>query len=166
VRGPQSNFPAADDPGAVLIAFTGDLGLDSGKPQSVYRLDTTRMRAISSAQLRPGQTWPLPDGRGSVTLDGYVQWASFTVASDPGKDLALVASLVAITGLALSLLVRRRRVWVRVSAGTAGATLVEVAGLTRSEHASVAEEVDALAATLGTATTTRTTGPQGPEENR
>jgi cytochrome c biogenesis protein len=165
-RGPRSNFPAADDPGAVLIAFTGDLGLDSGKPQSVYRLDTTRMRAISSAQLRPGQTWPLPDGRGSVTLDGYVQWASFTVASDPGKDLALVASLVAITGLALSLLVRRRRVWVRVSAGTAGATLVEVAGLTRSEHASVAEEVDALAATLGTATTTRTTGPQGPEENR
>ena len=103
---------------------------------------------------------------GSVTLDGYVQWASFTVASDPGKDLALIAALVAITGLALSLLVRRRRVWVRVSSGAEGVTLVEVAGLTRSEHASVADEVDALAATLGTATTTRTTAPQGPEENR
>jgi cytochrome c biogenesis protein len=124
------------------------------------------MTAISSAQLRPGDTWPLPDGHGSVTLDGYVQWASFTVASDPGKDLALLASLVAITGLALSLLVRRRRVWVRVSSGAEGVTLVEVAGLTRSEHASVADEVDALAATLGTATTTRTTAPQGPEENR
>jgi len=165
-RGPRSTFPAADDPGAVLIAFTGDLGLDSGKPQSVYKLDTAKMKAISSAALRPGQTWPLPDGHGSVTLDGYVQWASFTVASDPGKDLALVASLVAITGLALSLLVRRRRVWVRVSSGAEGVTLVEVAGLTRSEHASVADEVDALAAALGTATTTRTTAPQGPEENR
>jgi len=109
--------------------------------------------------------FPLPNGHGTVTLDGYVQWASFTVASDPGKNLALVAALVAITGLALSLLVRRRRVWVRVSSGADGVTLVEVAGLTRSEHTSVADEVDALAAALGTTTSTRTTAPQGPEES-
>ena len=38
--------------------------------------------------------------------------------------------------------------------------MVEVAGLTRSEHASVAEEVDALAGALGTAITTRTTEPR------
>ena len=163
--GPRSTFPAADDPGVVLIAFSGDLGLDSGKPQSVYKLDTTNMKAFSSAALRPGQSWPLPGGHGTVTLDGYVQWASFTVASDPGKNLALVAALVAITGLALSLLVRRRRVWVRVSSGPEGVTLVEVAGLTRSEHTSVAEEVDSLASVLGTTTSTRTTAPQGPEES-
>ena len=52
--------------------------------------------------------------------------------------VALVASIAAMTGLALSLLVRRRRVWVRVAAGAAGTTVVDVAGLTRSEHASVA----------------------------
>ena len=68
---------------------------------------------------------------------------------DPGKEVALVAVTVAMIGLALSLLVRRRRVWVRVAPGAAGATVVEVAGLTRSEHTTVADEVDELAGALG-----------------
>jgi cytochrome c biogenesis protein len=164
--GPHSTFPAADDPAVFLSAWAGDLGLDSGKPQSVYSLDTSRMTKLGIEALRPGESWTLPGGHGTVTLDGYVQWASFTVASDPGKELALVAAIAAITGLALSLLVRRRRVWVRVSSGTEGVTVVEVAGLTRSEHTSVAEEVDALAAALGTTTSTRTTAPGGTEEDR
>ena len=166
VLGPHSTFPAADDPAVFLSAWSGDLGLDSGKPQSVYALDTTHMTKLGIEALRPGESWALPGGHGTVTLDGYVQWASFTVASDPGTDLALSAAVAAITGLALSLLVRRRRVWVRVSSGPQGVTVVEVAGLTRSEHASVAEEVDALASALGTTSNTRTTAPQGPEENR
>ncbi|HEY5134180.1 MAG TPA: cytochrome c biogenesis protein ResB [Candidatus Nanopelagicales bacterium] len=166
VHGPHSTFPAADDPGVFLSAWSGDLGLDTGRPQSVYALDTTHMTKLGIEALRPGQSWTLPGGHGTVTFDGYVQWASFTVASDPGKDLALIAAIAAITGLALSLLVRRRRVWVRVSSGSGGVTVVEVAGLTRSEHTSVAEEVDALAAALGTTTSSRTTAPKGPEENR
>jgi cytochrome c biogenesis protein len=124
------------------------------------------MSKLGIEALRPGQSWTLPGGHGTVTFDGYVQWASFTVASDPGKDLALVAAVAAITGLALSLLVRRRRIWVRVSSGPEGVTVVEVAGLTRSEHTRVAEEVDALASTLGATTIVRTTALQGPEENR
>ena len=166
VHGPHSTFPAADDPGVFLSAWSGDLGLDSGKPQSVYALDTAHLSKLGIEALRPGQSWALPGGHGTVTFDGYVQWASFTVASDPGKDLALVAAVAAITGLALSLLVRRRRTWVRVSSGPQGVTVVEVAGLTRSEHTSVAEEVDALASTLGTTTIVRTTALQGLEENR
>ena len=164
--GPHSTFPAADDPAVFLSAWTGDLGLDSGRPQSVYKLDTTRMTRLGIDALRPGESWTLPGGHGTVTLDGYIQWASFTVASDPGKELALLAAVAAITGLALSLLVRRRRVWVRVSAEPGGVTVVDVAGLTRSEHASVAEDVDALAAAVGTTTSTRTTAPEGAEENR
>jgi len=58
--------------------------------------------------------------------------------------------------------VRRRRVWVRVTGSESGATVVEVAGLTRSEHASVADEVDTLAGALGAAVTTRTTEPRPP----
>jgi cytochrome c biogenesis protein len=115
------------------------------------------MTRLGIAALRPGQSWTLPGGHGTVTLDGYVQWASFTVARDPGKDIALLAAVLAITGLALSLLVRRRRVWVRVSADEAGVTFVEVAGLTRSEHTSVADEVDALAAQLGPVVTSTAT---------
>jgi cytochrome c biogenesis protein len=148
--GPHSTFPAADDPEVFFSAWSGDLGLGSGKPQSVYRIDTTTMSKIGLERLKPGETWTLPGGRGTVTLDGYVQWASFSVAHDPGKELALLAAVVAITGLALSLLVRRRRVWVRVSTDDGGVTVVEVAGLTRSEHTTVTDEVDALAAGLGT----------------
>lgn len=155
--GPHSTFPAPDDPAVFLSAWSGDLGLDTGRPQSVYRIDTTHMTRLGIAALRPGQSWTLPGGHGTVTLDGYVQWASFTVARDPGKDIALLAAVLAITGLALSLLVRRRRVWVRVSADEAGVTVVEVAGLTRSEHTSVADEVDALAAQLGPVVTSTAT---------
>ena len=159
VLGPHSTFPAPDDPAVFLSAWSGDLGLDSGRAQSVYRLDTSSMKRLGIKALQPGQTWALPDGAGTATFDGYVEWASFSVARDPGKELALVAAVLAIVGLALSLLVRRRRVWVRVTDAGSGATVVEVAGLTRTEHASVADEVDALASTLGTPTTTRTTTP-------
>ncbi len=148
VIGPHSTFPAADDPQVILLAYAGDLGLESGRPQSVYKLDTTKMTAIGTQAMAPGTSWTLPGGRGTVTFDGYVQWASFSVARDPGKEIALGAAVVAIVGLALSLLVRRRRVWVRVSTGPQGVTVVDVAGLTRSEHATVAEEVDELVSAL------------------
>jgi cytochrome c biogenesis protein len=156
VLGPHSTFPAADDPAIFMSAWAGDLGLGTGKAQSVYKLDTTAMTRLGIDALRPGESWTLPGGRGTVTFDGYRQWASFSVARDPGKELALLAAVVAIAGLALSLLVRRRRVWVRVSTDAAGVTVVEVAGLTRSEHTSVADEVDELAGALGT-TVHRTT---------
>jgi cytochrome c biogenesis protein len=146
--GPHSTFPAADDPAVFLSAWSGDLGLDSGRPQSVYKLDTTHMTRLGIKAMRPGESWDLPGKQGTVTFDGYVQWASFSVAHDPGKEVALTAAIVAIVGLALSLLVRRRRVWVRVSSGAQGVTVVEVAGLTRSEHASVADEVDELVSAL------------------
>ncbi|MFN8168401.1 MAG: cytochrome c biogenesis protein ResB [Candidatus Nanopelagicales bacterium] len=156
-RGPISTFPAADLPALFLGAYSGDLGLDSGRPQSVYKLDTEKMKLLGRQQLLPGQSWTLPDKSGTVTFDGYAEWASFTVARDPGKELALLASVVAITGLALSLLVRRRRVWVRVARDGEGATVVEVAGLTRSEHTTVADEVDALTSHLAPAAGTPST---------
>jgi cytochrome c biogenesis protein len=148
VRGPHSIFPAADDPAVFISAWEGDLGLDSGRPQSVFKLETANMQRIGIDAMRPGQSWTLPDGT-TIAFDGYKQFASFAVARDPGKEIALVAAVVAMFGLSLSLLVRRRRVWVRVSDGPAGTTLVDVAGLTRSEHASVADEVDELASALG-----------------
>ena len=49
---------------------------------------------------------------------GFERWASFQIAHDPGKELALLASMVAIAGLMLSLFVRRRRVWVQVVPAT------------------------------------------------
>lgn len=144
VRGPHSTFPAADDPSVFLSAWSGDLGLGSGAPQSIYTLRTDAMEQLGLKALWPGQTWQLPGGA-SVEFTGYDRWASFQVASDPGKELALVASVVAIAGLMASLFVRRRRVWVRVAVDDAGRTLVEVAGLSRTESGGLDVEVDRLA---------------------
>lgn len=144
VRGPVSTFPAADAPGLFLSLWTGDLGLDTGKAQSVYQLDTSRMTQAGLRALAVGDTWALPDGAGSVTFDGVAEWASFQVASDPGKGLALGSVVVALLGLMLSLFVPRRRVWVRATPEDGGTTLVEVAGLARTETGGLDDEVERL----------------------
>ena len=79
-------------PRAVLTAWTGDLGVDDGTPQSVYVLDTSRMSQLRqdgrpfSASLAPGQTVTLPDGAGTVTFDGLkpVRGARHPVRPDEG----------------------------------------------------------------------------------
>lgn len=144
VRGPHSTFPAADDPAVFLSAWAGDLGLDSGVPQSIYRLDTSNMTQLGLQALTPGQTWELPDGNGSVEFVGYERWASFQIAHDPGKEPALISAMLALAGLMLSLFIRRRRLWLRVAPGESGDTVVDIAGLMRSEDADLEPEVDAL----------------------
>ncbi len=149
--GPVSTFPAADSPGLFLSLWTGDLGLDTGKSQSVYQLDTSRMTQGGLRALAVGDTWVLPDGAGSVTFDGVAEWASFSVAQDPGKGLALGSVVVALLGLMLSLFVPRRRVWVRATPQPGGTTLVEVAGLARTETGGLDDEVERLLERLRTA---------------
>ncbi len=142
IRGGISVFPAPDNPRLFLSAFTGDLGLDDGTPQNVYRLDTTRMRQIGLQGLSLGQGWVLPGGAGAVAFTGYDRWASFQIASDPGKELALVFAMLAIAGVMLSLFIRRRRLWIKVesSPSDSGSTVVQVAGLSKT---SSLDDVDA-----------------------
>ncbi len=45
-NGGASAFPKALNPRLLLSVWSGDLGLDSGIPQSVYRIDTTDMKQI------------------------------------------------------------------------------------------------------------------------
>ena len=147
--GPHSTFPAPDYPAVFLGAFQGDLGLDSGIPQSVYTLDTSAMEQLGLESLLPGDVWQLPDGAGSIEFVGYERWASFQIAHDPGKELALLASAVAIAGLMLSLFVRRRRLWVKVVPAEAGGTLVQVAGLAKTEGADLSDDLTAMCTHLG-----------------
>ncbi len=143
--GPKSVFPAADDPEAYLSAWQGDLGLDSGMPQSVYRLDTENMERIGIEELAPGETWNLPNSAGTVEFTGYRQWASFVITKDPGKGWALGAAIAAIVGLSLSLLIPRRRAWLRVTASEDEGNLIEVAGLSKTEAPGLADEISQLA---------------------
>jgi cytochrome c biogenesis protein len=135
-----SVFPAPDNPRLVLTAYRGDLGLSSGTPQNVYRLDTSRMTQITAGgraatkSLAVGQRWRLPDGV-TVRFDGVRQFANLHVTSNPGKRLVLVATITLIVGLILSLTGRRRRLWIRLASDTDG-TKVSAGGLGRSESAS------------------------------
>ena len=144
VQGGFSTYPAADSPGLLLSLWTGDLGLDTGKPQSVYSLDTSRMKAGPLKSMRVGDVWTLPDGLGSITFDGVSEFASFNIAHDPGKEPAFFAAMTALAGLMLSLFVRRRRLWLRATADAEGRTLVEVAGLAKSEAGGLGRELDEL----------------------
>ena len=152
IRGPHSVFPAPDDVSVFFGAWEGDLGLDNGIPQSIYTLNVDDMTQLGLESLRVGQTWQLPQGAGSIELAGYERWASFQMASDPGKELALVAAILAILGLTLSLFIQRRRVWVKVSQvleqGSAGTVRVEVAGIAKASGHNATEQVDHIVESL------------------
>lgn len=139
----DSIFPAADNPAVSLIGYSGNLGMNSGVPQSVYQLDTTGMTKLSGSPhlLTPGQTWTLPGGKGSVTFVGVKQWVSLAITYDPGQVPALVCGILALAGLLLSFFVRRRRVFVRaVPAASGTGSVVTVGGLTRSDASGGFEE--------------------------
>ncbi|MFF1304899.1 cytochrome c biogenesis protein ResB [Streptomyces sp. NPDC058307] len=150
-----STFPALNNPVLNLTPYHGDLGVNSGIPQSVYQLDKSHMKDFKDAKgqelrenLKPGQTMRLPGGAGSVTYEGTKQWANFQVVQQPASGWALAGALTAIFGLAASLFIQRRRVWVRAVRGGDGVTVVEMAGLGRSESAKLPEELGELAGVL------------------
>lgn len=157
-RGPESLFAGLGNPVLVLNAWEGDLGLDEGATQSVYRLDTTDMRQLRQggepfrAALSPGDSVDLPDGAGSVTFDGVSTWVNLQVSRNAGKELALLGALLAIAGLLPTLFVRRRRVWVRVRTDPtdpAAGTVVELAGLDRVESSDdLTAEIESLRTAL------------------
>jgi len=126
IRGGVSSFPEALDPSLLLSAWTGNLGLDHGVPQSVYRIDTSKMVRIGLKSLKIGQTYSF--AQGSITFDGFVPWVNLQVVRDPGKMYALFGAILAILGLLASLFTRRRRIWIRV--GDDGN--VQVAGLAKN----------------------------------
>ncbi len=169
-RGVVSTFTALRRPRVVISAFRGDLGLNSGVPQSVYTLDTARMTKVADAVLTPGApavapseptaasvvsrgpaqgAVALPDGF-TLQIAGVTNWASLQVKDDPGKVIVLISSIAMVVGLILSLSVRRRRLWLRATPDRAGRTLVTVGGLVRSDGDGFTREFPAIAADLAT----------------
>jgi cytochrome c biogenesis protein len=147
----ESAFPAPYQPAVSMIPYSGNLGLNSGAPQSVYQLNTTAMHriAVPAQVLGQGQSMKLPNGGGTLTYMGYKQWASIQVTYDPGQLPALISGIVALAGLVLSFLVRRRRIFVRAYRGDSGRTVVDVGGLARSDVGGGFEaEFNELAAAL------------------
>lgn len=141
-RGPYSVIGEAQDPRMSLTVSTGDLGMDTGAPQSVYALDDSGLELALDDEgnpfrldLEPGETLDLPDGLGTVSYDGLQRWNRVQISETPGKLVALSGVVLALLGLLGSLFIRPRRVWVRVRpwpadglAGGAGGPGDDVAG--------------------------------------
>ncbi|MEV0613942.1 cytochrome c biogenesis protein ResB [Nonomuraea sp. NPDC050404] len=133
-----SAFPGELNPEVkVLGAFSGDLGMNSGKPQSVYELAEPEvmkklkplvMGTSAPKPLAVGQSMELPDGLGTLEFTGVKEWITLQTNYDPGRWPALVFAATAVIAIGLSLMIRRRRVFVRIADGKA-----EVGGLTRTE---------------------------------
>jgi cytochrome c biogenesis protein len=150
----QSAFPAPYRPAVSLVSFAGNLGMNSGVPQSVYQLDTTGLHrlAVKPRPLSPGQSIRLPNGTGTLTFTGYRQWISLAITYDPGQLPALIAAIAALAGLLVSFLVRRRRVFLRAVPAAGGGSTVEFAGLARTESSETfGAEFDDLSTELSAA---------------
>ncbi len=144
-----SVFPAAANPILGLFAWTGDLGLDDGVPQSVYVLDKDDMTQIKTEDgenfrisLSPGQETELPDGS-TIAFTELRQFARLQISSSPGKVVPLVGVSAGVLGLILSLAVRPRRTWVRARRD-GSRTIVEVAALDRVPRGDVTGDLDDL----------------------
>lgn len=148
-----SSFPEAEYPVVTLNVYTGDLGLNEGVPTSVYSLATDKMTqltggqtGVDSIELKPGETAQLPNGMGSVTLDGIKRFASFDIHRDPTQLWVLVFAILVLGGLLTSLFIPRRRVWVKLieNADGTGVT-IEYAGLARGDDPRLDDAVAELA---------------------
>jgi cytochrome c biogenesis protein len=150
----RSAHPAERDPRLMLVAYQGDLGLESGRPRSVYELDpgqidSGRLVQVGEAHLmKIGETWRLPDGS-TVEFLGARPWVTVSVRHDPGSPVVLGGAVALLLGLMVSLTGKRRRVWARVEPASGGRSLISLGGLTRSEHPGFAEEFGRVAAMAG-----------------
>ena len=139
-RGAFSAFPEVLDPRLLVSVWMGDLGLDNGTPQSVYRVDTSKMQRIGLKALGLGDVYNF--GQGTLTFEGYRSWVNLQIVDDPGKMYALVGAILAILGLLTSLFTRQRRIWIKID------SRVQIAGLAKNGVPGLDEELSALQAAL------------------
>jgi cytochrome c biogenesis protein len=133
--GAISIYPLLLEPKLLFSIWEGDLGLDTGIPQSVYKIDTTKMTRIALDSLASGESYSFNGG--SITFEKVEPWINLQIVRDPGKSYSLIGGILALLGLLASLFGRRRRIWIRVDASGQ----VEVAGLAKTNAAALEIEM-------------------------
>ncbi|MFX4273810.1 cytochrome c biogenesis protein ResB [Propionibacteriaceae bacterium Y1685] len=133
-KGPRSVFPDAFNPELFLNAWYGPPRTETGVPENVYSLDTRGLTQMTTPdgdvfrmQLKPGDRVELPDGKGTLSFDGYERWVKLQVSRTPALPMTAGAIGLAVVGLCFSLFIRPRRLWVRVTDEQ-----IEAAGLDRA----------------------------------
>jgi cytochrome c biogenesis protein len=141
VRGGFSSYPEVLDPRLLISVWKGDLGLNAGVPQSVYRIDTSKMERIGLKALVLNESYDF--GEGSITFTGWKSWVNLQIINDPGKGYALVGAILSISGLLISLFTRQRRIWVKQGRKT------QIAGLAKNGIPGLEDEIKKLVKGLG-----------------
>ena len=135
----SSSFPAPNDPAVAVDIYKGDTGLDTGNPQSLFSLSQVlveqgRLVKQDRVNLIPGESTTLADGT-QVRFDGAEEFVNLQVSHDPAQTWVLVTALTMMAGLVVSLVIKRRRIWVRVyPADDPRRTVVELGGLARTDQ--------------------------------
>ena len=148
----SSRFPEMQDPAVAVDIYKGDTGLDTGRPQSVFSLvermiGQGRLTKMARVNLKAGEDTRLEDGT-VVRFDGAVAFVNLQVSHDPAQIWVLVFAMTMMGGLIVSLIVRRRRVWVRLTPGPAGTVNVELGGLARTDNSGWGDEFERLTGRL------------------
>ncbi len=156
-----SAYPAPNRPGLAVDIYRGDLGMESGTPQSVFGIDQAQVDKGALVKqkrvnLFVGDSAVLDDGT-TITFTGYNQWVSLQTSYDPAQGAALVSVIALMIGLMLSLTIKRRRLWFRLAAtedsitlnaaagaSAAAGTFVRVGGLARTDQAGYGSEFDTV----------------------
>ena len=164
----SSGFPGPRDPGIAVQIYRGNLGMETGRSQSVFAIDTAQVTSgalakQTRANLKLGQSVSLSDGT-RIDFTGYNEWVSLQTSYDPAEFGALIFASLLLLGLVASLTVKRRRVWFRLIPGAAApvdhrnpdqaddpteqptGTTIEVGGLARTDQAGYGAEFPALVA--------------------
>lgn len=151
-----SVYPDLRNPGVAVDIYQGDLGTDSGTSQSIFSIDQRQVQngsleRVKRTNLAFGERTTLPDGT-RITFDGVQRWVSLQVSHDPTQVWVLGFAIAMLLGLGTSLTIKRRRIWVRAAPAAdgeqPGRTVVQVAGLARTDQAGYGEEFSRLSARL------------------
>ena len=143
-----SGFPDLRDPAVAIDVLKGDLGNDSGRGQSIYEVnqdmvDSGRLERVARENMRPGDDITLEDGT-KITFSGVERWVYLQVSHDPAQVWVLGFAVLVVFGLGMSLVIKRRRLWVRAvpggNNGTGGGTVLLLGGLARTDQAGYGEE--------------------------
>ncbi len=147
------SFSADPDPFSPTLtinSYEGDLGLNTGKPQNIYVLDTSTLKELNNRKLgngivlKPNQTVTLPNGRGSITFTDLKRYIAVDVHHDPGQGLAFASAAVALLSLIASLFIARRRLWLTFAEGENGGLDIGYGLLARGEDPRLAHEAKAI----------------------
>lgn len=139
----SSIHPDAHNPALTFTTWYGDLGLDSGIPENVYVLNKDGLEVVEDEgglahleTLTLGEKVDLPDGLGSIEFTSLERFAALDVRHDPTLGWLLFWAVLAFGGIAISLLLPGRRLWIAERDGQ-----IVVAGMGRKHDGGLAKEI-------------------------